>query len=397
MHPWQSVSLIVISLSLFCYGMFYEEIKQESQAPLSSKPEPSPVVRDSDDSLLPLPSTKLETADDTSSGNWAELRILLRVENASSKYYSLHSDALLSPVFLEKVVALLRNNPTAREMILSPFQSSAFKQNERQIVRALFSTREAKGINEGLYLICRGHSIRTSKLLASTVVKAYKQAVLEETSDTPLIYKFKKYSEHIATLTQKRIILVEQIQKNAQAGHSTNIEEIALQAELLEITNELESQGKTLRQIESITQNNTNPMALLAVEKIANHKTLPDLVRMSGQLEKLLAEEDSDEFVIKEVTRNLGSTNQKIVKEIKNAIANIKFVTKEALDKKADIELKLVNLRPSEDRNILSNPKYELLKRLNAELSSLQENYRMQFEEWNKAKTSFRFEEMNGQ
>jgi hypothetical protein len=395
MHPWQSVLLIIISLSLFCYGMFYEEIKEESQAPLTSQPEPSPPTRESGDTLLPLPPIKLEAADETSSWNWAELRILLRVENASTQHISLHSDALLSPVFLEKVIALLRKNPTAREMILSPFQSSAFKQNESQILRALFSTREAKGEHEGLYLVCRGHSIKTSQLLASTVTQAYEQAVSEETIDNPLISKFKKHRKNINSLIQKRILLVEQIQKNAQGGNSTNIEEIALQAELLETTNELESQGKTLRQIESISQNDTNPMALLAVEKVANHKTIPGLVRMYRQLEKVLANEDPDEFVKKEVTRNLDSTNQQIVKEIKKAIDRIKIVTKEALDKKAAIEIKLVTLRSKEDQNILSNPKYELLKRLNAELSSLQENYRMQFEDWIKAKKSFSFEEIN--
>ncbi len=397
MHPWQSVLLIIFSLSLFYYGMYYEEIKEESQAPLALQSKPSPPVQESADTLLPSPSPTLESDEQISSGNWAEQRTLLLVENGSPSQTSLHSDALLSPFFLEKVMVLMSKTPTAREMILSPFQSSAFKQNESQIVRALFSTREATGRPDGLFLVCRGHSIKTSRLFASIVIQAYEQAVSEETMDNPLISKFQKHRKKIDELDHKRNILVEQIQKSARGGRSANIEEIALQAELLETTSELESLGGTLRQIESIRKNNPNPMAQLAVEKVANYKTIPELVRLSGQLETMLANENPDAFVKKEVSRNLDSTNKQIVGEIKNAIDWIKLDTKEALERKKALEGNLVELRAKEDLDILSNPRYELLKRLNSEISSLQGNYRMQFDDWKKAKVGFRFEEIERQ
>jgi hypothetical protein len=396
MHPWQSVLLIVLSLSLFYYGMYYEDVKEESLAPLAAQPKPSPPVQDSAGDPLPPPSPKIESDEQISAGNLAEERILLLVENGSRKHTLLHSDALHSPFFLEKILVLLNKTPTAREMILNPFPSSAYKQNEKQIVRGLFSTRENPDGPGGLYLVCRGHSIKTSRLFAHIVIQAYKQAISEETIDAPLISTFNKRREKIDALEKEMNYLVEQIQKSARGGSGANIEEITLEAELAETTSELGSIGTTLRQIESIRKDNPNPMAQLAVEKVANYKTIPDLVRMSAQLGAMLANEDSDPFVKKEVSRNLDSTNQKIDREIKNAIDWIKSVTKETLERKKLLERKLIELRAKEDKDILSNPRYEQLKKLNAELSSLRENYRGHFDDWRKAKEGFRFVENNG-
>ena len=384
--------LILLSLSLFYYGMYYEEVKEESLAPLAPQPMPSPPVQENTGAPLPSPSyPKIEPEAETSFGNLAEQRTLLLVENGSPNHISLHSDALHSRHFLEKIMVLLNQTPTGKELILSPFPSSAYKENENKIVRGLFSTREAPGRPGGLYLICRGHSIKTTRLFSNIVIRAYERAISEETMDAPLISTFNKHREKINALEKKISYLVEQIQKSARGGGGTNIEEITLEAELAETTSELESLGEALRQIESIRRNNPNPMAQLAVEKVANYKTIPDLVRLSGQLGTILANEDSDPFVKQEVSRNLASTNQKIDREITKAVEWIKSDTTETLERKKALERKIVELRAKEDEEILSNPKYEQLKILNAELSSIRESYRRQFDEWKKAKEAFRF------
>ena len=396
MQPWQSVLLIILSLSLFYYGMYYEEIKEESLAPLADQPPAgAPVSEPSKPSPSP-DGPELETQENLSSDSWAELRTLLLVENGGRPHTSLHSDALLSPYLLEKVMDLISKNPTAKKMILSPFQSSAFKQNESQIMRALFSVRDAPAAN-GLFLVCRGHSVKTARLLAKAVSQTYKEAISKETMDDPLIAKFQKHLKKMADLDEKINLLVEQIQKSSRDGNRANVEEIALQAELDQTNTELSSMVEALRQIESISKSNPNPMAQLEVEKIAKYKALPELVRMASQLETMLANENPDGFVRKEVSRNLSSTKEQIFLLIKNAIDQIKVETKQTLGRKKDLERKLVELRAKEDEAILSNPGYEQLKRLNAELSSLKENYREQFDDWKKAKENFRFEEIKVQ
>ena len=395
MQPWHCVLLIVLTLSLFFYGTYDQDIREESQAPLTLSyeedfSEPVPEGRN-DPEPTPEQSALEKLAD---SENWAEHRVLLVVENGTPSLTSLHSDALESPVFLVKLVDLLGQNPTAKEMILSPFQSNAFKQNESQILRALFSTRNSKIRQDGIHLVCRGHSIKSSRLLTNTVMQAYRSAATDENMEQPLISRFQKYNEKIRDLERRKHDLVEQIQRSVTNATGANIEEIALQSELMEISNELGLLNETLSQIDSIHKNDRNPLALLKVERVANHKTIPELVRMARQLKEILANRGTDPFVRKEVSRNLEATTDKTVKEIAEAITQIKSEAREGIERKEVLEERMIDLRAKEDSLVKSNPKYALLERLNEEISRQKEIYLGNYEEWTRAKNNFRFEEI---
>jgi hypothetical protein len=395
MQPWHCVLLIILSLSLFYYGAYYQDIREESQAPLTLSYEEnfSDSVSEGQDDPQPTPEeSKFEKLAD--SETWAEHRVLLVVESGTPSLTSLHSDALEGTAFLIKLVDLLDQNPTAKEMILSPFQSNAFKQNESQILRALFSTRNAKSRQGGIYLVCRGHSIKSSRLLTNTVIQAYKEAASDENMDQPLISRFQKYKAKIQDLERRKHDLVEQIQQSATNAKGANIEEIALQSELMETSNELGLLNETLSQIDSVHKKDNNPLALLEVERVAKHKTIPELVQMASQLREILTNQGTDPFIRKEVSRNLEATTVKTVKEIATAINEIKSEARQGLERKETLEERLIDLRAMEDGHVRSSPKYALLERLNEEISRQKEIYLSNFEEWTQAKNAFRFEEI---
>ncbi|MEK9633604.1 MAG: hypothetical protein VW622_07175 [Opitutae bacterium] len=383
----------MITLSLFFYGAYYQDIQDESQMPLTLSyeenfSEPDPEVREGPE------STPGERASETfaDSDHWAEHRVLLVVENGTPILTSLHSDALQSPVFLDKLIEFLGENPTAKELILSPFQSNAFKENETQILRPLFSTRPSENRQDGIYLVCRGHSIKSSRLLTNTIMKAYVDAAYDENMEQPLIHRFKKYNEKIKDLEESKQDLLERIHQNAEAATGANVEEIAIQSELMETTNELGVLNKTLSQIDSIHKKDRNPLALLVVERVANHKTIPDLTKMARQLKEILANQETDPFVRKEVSRNLEANANKTIKEIADAIAQIKTDARKGLERKKMLEEKMIDLRAKEDMQVKSDPKYALLDRLNKEIISQKQIYFGNFEQWNRAKKNFRFE-----
>jgi hypothetical protein len=395
MQPWHCVLLIVLTLSLFFYGTYDQDIREESQAPLTLSyeedfSEPVPEGRN-DPEPTPEQSALEKLAD---SENWAEHRVLLVVENGTTSLASLHSDALESPVFLVKLVDFLSQNPTAKEMILSPFQSNAFKQNESQILRALFSTRNLKNRQDGIHLVCRGHSIKSSRLLANTVMQAYRNAASDETMEQPLISRFQKYNEKIRELEQLRHDLVEQIQQKGTNAQGVNIEEIALRSEIMETSKELSLLNEMLSQIDSIHKNDRSPLALLKVERVANHKTIPELVQRARQLKEILANQGTDPFLRKEVSRNLEATTDKTVKEIAEAITQIKSEAREGIERKEVLEGRIIDLRTKEDDYVKSSPKYARLERLNKEINRQKGIYLRNYEEWNHAKTYFRFEDI---
>ena len=395
MQPWHCVLIIVITLSLFFYGAYYQDIQDESKMPLTLSyeenfSEPDPGMREGPE------STPGEGASETfaDSDHWAEHRVLLVVENGTPSLTSLHSDALQSPVFLDKLIEFLGENPTAKELILSPFQSNAFKENETQILRPLFSTRPSENRQDGIYLVCRGHSIKSSRLLTNTIMQAYVDAAYDENMEQPLIHRFKKYSEKIKDLEESKQDLLERIQQNAEATTGANVEEIAIQSELMETTKELGVLNKTLSQIDSIHKKDRNPLALLDIERVANHKTIPDLTKMARQLKEILANQETDPFVRKEVSRNLEANANKTIKEITDAIAQIKTDARRGLERKKMLEEKMIDLRAKEDMQVKSDPKYALLDRLNKEIISQKQIYLGNFEQWNRAKKNFRFEKI---
>ena len=135
-------------------------------------------------------------------------------------------------------------------------------------------------------------------------------------------------------------------------------------------------------------------LALLKVERVANHKTIPELVQMARQLKEILANQGTDPFVRKEVSRNLETTTVKTVQEIADAITRIKSEAREGIERKEVLEERMIDLRAKEDSLVKSNPKYALLERLNAEISRQKEIYLINYEEWTQAKNTFRFEEI---
>jgi hypothetical protein len=187
---------------------------------------------------------------------------------------------------------------------------------------------------------------------------------------------------------------VEQIQQKGTNAQGVNIEEIALRSEIMETSKELSLLNEMLSQIDSIHKNDRSPLALLKVERVANHKTIPELVQRARQLKEILANQGTDPFLRKEVSRNLEATTDKTVKEIAEAITQIKSEAREGIERKEVLEGRIIDLRTKEDDYVKSSPKYARLERLNKEINRQKGIYLRNYEEWNHAKTYFRFEDI---
>lgn len=395
MQPWHCILLITITLSLFYYGLYFQGIKKENDDladfQLESVPVESPVdkkvLRNSEAEIQALKSL-------SSSDSWAEHKVPLFTDEKIPELAALHSDALESSLFLVKLNQLLKESPTAKEQILNPFQSIAFKQNENQILRSLFSTRDNPRKKASLYLVCRGHSIKTSLFLTKAIVDSYRKALIDESLENPLITRFQRYREKITHLQKERQSLLEQVQRNSAKDKNSNIEEIALVSELHEVTNDLGSLNETLNSIESIHQKDKNPMMLLEVERIAQMDKIRQLTRTIDDLRLIHANERSNAFIFKEVTRNLKATERRLTGEIALAIESIKQETKNLLTRKITLEERLVNLREQNSIEIKSDKKYLLLKRVDKQIAELSSAYLSKYKVWEIAKEVYRFGEI---
>jgi len=236
--------------------------------------------------------------------------------------------------------------------------------------------------------------MKTSLFLTKAIMESYRKAILEDSLENPLITRFQKYREKIAQLQKERQSLLEQVQRNSADDENSNIEEIALLSELHEISSDLGSLNETLKSIESIHQNDKNPLMLLEVERIAKEDKIRELTRTIDDLRLIHANERSNEFIFKEVTRNLKATERKLIGEIALVIEGIKLEASSGLARKITLEERLITLREQSSLAIKSDKKYLLLKRVDNQIAELNSAYLSNYKVWEIAKKSYGFGEI---
>ena len=153
MQTWHCIALIIISVAVFFYASFMDEIEERSKS-----------------SLLALSNQSIET----SKVNVEEPQCptplhgpksLLTLESGIAEPYALllHEEALESAGLINTIYTDLEKSPVAKELIFSPFTSELLDDNERQILTSLISVRPRS--KNSLEVICKGHSSRSAAFI----------------------------------------------------------------------------------------------------------------------------------------------------------------------------------------------------------------------------------------
>ena len=121
MHQWQSVLLILITLTVFGVGFYYDQIEKDSALAYEN----SLVVlqgqitgKNETNSSTPFLQ---ESAHLEKSNAWAETKIILEILHKNSNLAHMHKEAIKGDTFIASLLETLDKNPTAKELIFSPF------------------------------------------------------------------------------------------------------------------------------------------------------------------------------------------------------------------------------------------------------------------------------------
>ena len=118
MQPWHCIILIIITLSLFCYGLYFQSLKKENDGLTGFQLEPAPVESPAEKKASQNAEPEIQAIKSLSSSeSWAEHKVLLFTDEKIPELAVLHSDALESTLFLVKLHQLLDESPTAKEQI----------------------------------------------------------------------------------------------------------------------------------------------------------------------------------------------------------------------------------------------------------------------------------------
>ena len=374
MQAWHCVAIIAVSILLFIYGTFRNEIEDRVY-----EQEVNQVVNKAQESLKKknIATEKPELLD---SHAWAKYEIILKCEN--SEKAQLHLETIKGASFLKFFLSQVRGSKTASELIFSPFKSEFFSEDEYSILQSLFSAHATLDDDKVIQITCRGHSSKSTKLLATLILDSYKTARQQEASSKPLAYSLLMQYDEIQALEAQISSLKDEISTEDQTSTSINVEDIALRSELKMLEQELAHYKKILLQIDTLFKAGKPTQEYLSIESITQFGMIEELRNTIDQLQRMLVNQDLNDVVSLEVKKNIETNRLLLKNEVANAIEELKVKTIKALERKKVLSNRLVDLQKEGSLQNGGQPKLTLLKQLEDKLQKQLPQYQKSFTEW---------------
>jgi hypothetical protein len=374
MQAWHCVAIIAVSILLFIYGTFRNEIEDRVY-----EQEVNQVVNKAQESLKKknIATEKPELLD---SPAWAKYEIILKCEN--SEKAQLHLETIKGASFLKFFLSQVRGSKTASELIFSPFKSEFFSEDEYSILQSLFSAHATLDDDKVIQITCRGHSSKSTKLLATLILDSYKTARQQEASSKPLAYSLLMQYDEIQALEAQISSLKDEISTEDQTSTSINVEDIALRSEFKMLEQELAHYKKILLQIDTLFKAGKPTQEYLSIESITQFGMIEELRNTIDQLQRMLVNQDLNDVVSLEVKKNIETNRLLLKNEVANAIEELKVKTIKALERKKVLSNRLVDLQKEGSLQNGGQPKLTLLKQLEDKLQKQLPQYQKSFTEW---------------
>ena len=386
MQPWQSVLLIIITLLVFGAGFYYYQIKKDNaigyENSLITSSEQT-ITSNNTDSILP----ELQTSKNLeNSSAWAETSVIIEIPPNNAPLSYLHKEAIKGKNFLSVIVETLNKNPTAKDLIFSPFINEFFSEPESVILQSLYSIAQDTESTNQFLLIVRGHSAKASSLLTKVIIDTYKKELEQETTNNPLVPKLSKQRDKIKILEGNQLHLAKQIQEENENSSSQSIEEIAIRSELIQTTSEINDQVMALEEIEKIHLNRKDPVEYLTIPALASFGNVEEFLSNIDQLKKMLVDRKLESILKKEVTKNINKLEASLSQELASGIDDIKVRSRTALKRKIELQKRLVDLEMKKNDIHSFHPRFQLLKSVKSQLDEKRAIFSVDFKKWQNVK-----------
>ena len=380
MQAWHCIAIITISVILFIYGIFrneiedyvYEQEVQKVMETVNTSPEQKNIEVQTEEEIL-----EKSIGD---SPAWAEFEIILKCQ--SLEMAALHAQALKGNTFLSFFHNQIQSSATASDLIFSPFKSEFFVENEKGILRSLFSAHTTFEDDHLVKITCRGHSAKSSKLLATLILDSYELALVQERVEQPLPGSLLAQSDQINKANAQISKLKEQLSQESHGDKRLNVEAIALKSEIQMLDQELESNKNTLLQIDKLFREGKPVSDYLKVADFSSFGALRELNNSISELRNMLQDSPLEKAVQVEIERNIQANQLLLENEIALAIEEVKSTLSKGIVRRKILSSRIVDLHKAGIQNTNGNVKYKLLKELEMSLEKKLPIYREQFARW---------------
>ncbi|MDG1139182.1 MAG: hypothetical protein P8N49_06650 [Opitutales bacterium] len=380
MQAWHCIAIITVSILLFIYGIFRNEIEDHVYEQEVDRAITNAKASGEDRNKIGENSTSPNKEKILDSPAWAKYEVILKCKD--SKQAQLHLETIKGASFLKFFLNQIRSSTTASELIFSPFKSEFFSEDEYSILQSLFSAHTILEDDTVIHITCRGHTSKSTKLFATLILDSYKLARQQEEKSQPLASSLLIQYEELTLLEEQIIFLKEEISTENNDGSTINVEAIALSSEMMMLEQELAQYKKILLEIDKLFKADKPTDEYLKIESFSQFGMIDELKNTIHQLRSMLVNQELEDVVFIEVKKNIETNELLLKNEVANAIEDLKAKTIKGMERKKTLSFRLVDLRKSEGLKDGSHPKFNLLKELEEKLQSLSLQYQKSFTDW---------------
>tara|TARA_B100000212_G_scaffold95794_1_gene70377 strand:- start:801 stop:2000 length:1200 start_codon:yes stop_codon:yes gene_type:complete len=395
MRVWHCLLIIVITISLFIFGMFRKDIegnldysKYEQQEADKNRTE----NLNSKDQKINAEGQHSQTEQHlgtiTRSKTWAEFESRLTVPEKNKWVLHSFSKIIESKRFRNLLSENLSEKITVMEQIFSPFENSFFLENKSEILATLFSTRIVNEKEDSFVIICRGHSMHCAKLLAKVLFETLDFAIKNERYSNPLLNHLNSHFLTIQELQEK----VDHVKIKLHAkvkDDNHNIESIALQSELLQLEEECKVMKSNLKKIDELYKKSGETLQFLSIDYIYNHGRVLEYKKIIEDLEMLKSNRELDEFMSTEIEKNITANSRLLETEIITAIDHLKSMAKITVERRFELQKRIVDINKDKAENLHNHSDFKLLNELNTALQQKRNDYHLLYSKWDLVKNDY--------
>ena len=371
-HPFICIVAISLSLAVFYYLTFRNEINDEFQ--LVTKIVEKKISAEDED---------LTYREKTQNNIWETEKIKINYGKNLGLLQTLNDKIINSKKFTFFLNEFLNRSIQAKNEILSQNDFASKEFNSTNFLSTLFYTKYESENNNTHFVITKGKTKRTAKILQIAILKAITSFYENAESSILSIPEIKSQKQKITLLENKSNELVSRINKLKESNND-NLSSISLSSEIKILEQELEELKKVYEEINS-SNYLKHQEGFLDNDFLKSYGKIEEYVSLIQQLTRILKNNPQSSSA-EQMRSNKSKLSSLLVSEYEKAINELAQDIEIKKNQLEDLKLKNIEDSSLSSTKNLKIPEVSLFKKVSNSLEKMKVEYYEKLKFWNESK-----------
>lgn len=371
-HPFICIVAISLSLAVFYYLTFRNEINDEFQ-----------LVTKIVEKKIPTEDEDLTYREKTQNNIWETEKIKINYGKNLGLLQTLNDKIINSKKFTFFLNGFLNRSIQAKNEILSQNDFASKEFNSTNFLSTLFYTKYESENNNTHFVITKGKTKRTAKILQIAILKAITSFYENAESSILSIPEIKSQKQKIILLETKSNELVSRINK-LKENNNDNLSSISMSAEIKILEQELEDLQKVYEKINS-SNYLKHQEGFLDNDFLKSYGKIEEYVSLIQQLTRILKNNPQSSSA-EQMRSNKSKLSSLLVSEYEKAINELAQDIEIKKNQLEDLKLKNIEDSSVSSTKSLIIPEVSLFKKVCNSLEKMKVEYYEKLKFWNESK-----------